>query len=112
MVTPKPCRLVHWVLEEVLLRLLDLVALAVGSVAALEGLRVVEVSEEVSEVIDLTFVVEEAVSGIKAVEALVEEVGMVADHLMGTVMAQHHPLMHLLDREEEVALVVGMAVLL
>ena len=84
----------------------------VVSVAGLGVRHVVVDSGEVSEVIDLIFVEEGAVLGIKEAVALVEEVGMVVVRLMATVMAQRRPLMHLLALEEEVALAVGTVALL
>ncbi len=110
---PKQCRLDLWVRQEASLRQLDLEVSVVDSVAALGGLHVAEGFEEDSEVvIDLTSVEDEAASDIKVAVALVEEVGMVVVRPMAMVIAQHHPLMHLLVLEEEAALVVGTVALL
>jgi hypothetical protein len=99
--------------QEASLRQLDLEVSVVDSVAASGGLHVVEGFEEDSEVvIDLTSVEDEAASDIKVAVALVEEVGMVVVRPMAMVIAQHHPLMHLLVLEEEAALVVGTVALL
>ena len=111
-VIPKLCPLDQLVLEVDLLLLPVLEASVVVSVAGLEVGHVVVGLGEVSEVIDLTFVEEGAVLGIKEAVALVEEVGMVVVRLMATVMAQRRPRMHLLALEEEVALVVGTVALL
>ena len=109
---PKLCPLDQWASEVDLLLLQVLEASVVVSVAGSGVRHVVVGSGEVSEVIDLTFVEEGAVLGIKEAVALVEEVGMVVVRLMATVMAQRHPLMHLLALEEEVALAVGTVALL
>ena len=108
----KLCPLDQWVSGVDLLLLPVPEASVVVSVAGLEAGHVVVGLEEVSEVIDLTFVEEGEVLGIKEAVALVEEVGMAVVRLMATVMAQRRPLMHLLALEEEEALVVGMAALL
>lgn len=73
------------------------VDLAVGSEAASEA------------EIDPTFVEVEAASDIKAEAALVGEVGTAEVRRMVMAVAQHHPLMLLLDLEEEAVSVVGMA---
>lgn len=109
---PKLCPLDQWALVVDLLLPPVLEASVVVSAAGSEAGHVVVDLGEVSEVIDLTFVVEGEVLDIKEVVALVEEVGLVVVRLMVTVMAQHRPLMHLLALEEEVALVVGTVVLL
>ena len=108
----KLCPLDQWASEVDLLLLQVLEASVVVSVAGLEAGHAVVDSEEVSEVIDLTFVEGGEVLDIKEVVALVEEVGMVVVRLMATVMAQRRPLMHLLALEEEAALVVGTVALL
>jgi hypothetical protein len=110
---PKLCPLVQWVSEEVLLLQLDPVGLVAVSEAALAEVRAAGALEGDSVVvIDLISEEEEEVLDIKVVVALVEEVGMVAAHQMASVMAQHHPLMHLLVPEEEEGSVVGTVALL
>ena len=110
---PRLCPLVQWVSEEVLLLRLDPVGLVAVSEAALAEVRVAEALEEDSVVvIDLISEEEEEVLDTKVVVALVEEVGMVAAHQMASVMAQHHPQMHLLVPEEEEGSVVGTVALL
>lgn len=111
---PKLCQLDQLLHQEASLRQQDRGGLVEASVADSEAHHAVVVDfEEASEATtDLISVEDEVVSDIKVEAALVDEVGMAAVRLTATVMAQHHPLMRLLDLEEEVALVMGMVALL
>ena len=100
----KLCRLDLRELAEASLLQPDLEALVVVSAEDLAAVLAVAASEEVSEVVIGVALVEEGVVSDTKAEAVlvVEEVGMVVDRPMATVMAQQHLRMHLPDLVETV----------
>ena len=111
---PKLCQLDLQELAEASLLQPDLEASVVVSVEDLAALLAVAAFGEVSEVETVVaLVVEEEGSDTKAGAVLVvEEVGMLVDHPMATVMARQHPRMHLLDLVETVEALAGATVAL